>query len=223
MKNKVYKYAPIIILLSGWLIFGLITFLINRQSSLNQVLVWVSFVIIQTLISTMYGIQIKELNRQVHIDMLTGLYNRKYFNEKLSCLKLKGLISLLLIDIDNFKSINDTFGHMAGDRVLKQFAEILQFGTRENDLVARWGGEEFTVILFQTDPEETLKIADRIRTIVNSHHFSYEGSTFKISVSIGVASIKEGSVISKDQIIKIADQALYKAKKKKNYITVLTY
>jgi len=223
MKNKVYKYVHIVILLAGWLIFGLITFLIDGQGSFNQVLIWVSFVIIQSLTSTMYGIQIKELNRQVHIDVLTGLHNRKYFNEKLSGLKLKGLISLLLIDIDNFKHINDTFGHMAGDRVLQQFAEILQFCTRKNDIVARWGGEEFTVILFRTKPEETLKIADRIRLIVNNHYFSYEDSTFKISVSIGVAQIKEGSLIGRDQIIKIADQALYKAKEKRNAITVLTH
>ncbi|KUK53575.1 MAG: Diguanylate cyclase [Desulfotomaculum sp. 46_296] len=222
MKNKAYKHAPIVILLAGWLIFGLITFLIGSQSSLNQVLLWVSFVIIQTLISTMYVVQIKELRRQAHIDILTGLYNRKYFNEKLSGLKLKGLISLLLIDIDNFKCINDTFGHMAGDMVLQQFAEILRFCTRKNDLVARWGGEEFTVILFQTEPEETLKIADRIRMVVNNHHFSYEGRTLKISASIGVAAIKEGSVIGQDQIVKIADQALYKAKEKKNDIALLT-
>jgi len=219
-KNKVYKYAPVVILLTGWLTFGLIAFLINRQNNFNHVLVWVSFVIIQMLISTMYCIQIKELNRQASIDILTGLYNRTYFNEKLSGLKIKGLISLLLIDIDNFKSINDTFGHMAGDLVLQQFAELLRFCTRENDLVARWGGEEFTVILFRTNPEETLKIADRIRTIVNNHQFSCEGGTFKISVSIGVASIKDSSVISKDQIIKIADQALYEAKEKRNYVAV---
>ena len=222
MKNRVNKYAPIVILLAGWLIFGLITFLIDRHNSLNQVLVWVLFIIIQTLISIMYGIQIKELHWQARIDILTGLYNRKYFNEKLSGLKAKGLISLLLIDIDNFKRVNDTFGHMAGDMVLQQFAEILRFCTRKNDLVARWGGEEFTVILFQTDPEETLIIADRIRLIANNRYFSYAGSTFKISVSIGVASIKEGSVIGQDQIIKIADRALYKAKEKKNDIAVFT-
>ncbi|HAG10080.1 MAG TPA: GGDEF domain-containing protein [Desulfotomaculum sp.] len=222
MKNKNYKYAPIVILLSGWVFFGLITFFIDRQNSLNQFPAWVLFAIFQMIISIIYGIQIKELNRQVHIDMLTGLYNRKYFNEKLSGLISKGLISLLLIDIDNFKCINDTFGHMAGDKVLQQFAEILRFCTRKNDLVARWGGEEFTVILFQTEPEETLIIADRIRLIVNNRYFSYEGSTFKISVSIGVASIKKDSIIGKDQIIKIADQALYKAKQKKNDIAVLT-
>ncbi|MFA5383849.1 MAG: GGDEF domain-containing protein [Eubacteriales bacterium] len=222
MKNRVNKYTPIVILLAGLLIFGLITFLIDRQNSFNQVLVWVLFIITQTLISTMYGIQIKELQRQACIDILTGLYNRKYFNEKLSGVKAKGLFSLLLIDIDNFKRINDTFGHMAGDMVLQQFAEILRFCTRKNDLVARWGGEEFTVILFQTEPEETLIIADRIRLIANNRDFSYAGSTFKISVSIGVASIKEGSVIGQDQIIKIADQALYKAKEKKNDIAVFT-
>jgi len=222
MKNRIYRSAPIVILLSGWVFFGLITFFQDRQNSLNQVPVWVLFAIIQIIIGIIYVIQIKELNRQVHIDMLTGLYNRKYFNEKLSGLISKGLISLLLIDIDNFKCINDTFGHMAGDKVLQQFAEILRFCTRKNDLVARWGGEEFTVILFQTGPEETFIIADRIRLIVNNRYFSYDGSTFKISVSIGVASIKEGSKIGKDQIIKIADQALYKAKQKKNDIAVLT-
>ncbi|MBZ4654633.1 MAG: diguanylate cyclase [Peptococcaceae bacterium] len=221
MKEKMYKYAPVI-LLSGGLILWLIAFLIDRYYNHNQgLVVWMPFVIIQVVISTICGILIKKLHQQVHTDSLTGLRNRKYFYTKLSELKSKAPVSLILIDIDNFKSINDTYGHIAGDQVLQQFADILQSNTRKNDIIARWGGEEFTVILPQTDVKEAFKIANRIRTIVENHLFSYENITCKITVSIGIASTKEGADIGTEQFIKTADAALYRAKEKKNFIVTV--
>lgn len=219
MKEKMYKYAPAI-LLSGGLILWLITLLLNRHYNHNQGLVWMPFVI-QMVISTICGILIKKLYQQAHTDTLTGLRNRKYFYTKLSEIKTKAPVSLILIDIDNFKSINDTYGHMAGDQVLQQFAEILQSNTRKNDVIARWGGEEFAIILLQTNIKEAYKIADRIRTIIENHLFSYERITCKITVSIGIASAKEGADVGTEQFIKIADEALYKAKKKKNFIVTV--
>ncbi|QNB46507.1 diguanylate cyclase [Thermanaerosceptrum fracticalcis] len=222
MKEKMYKYAPVI-LLSGGLILWLIAFLIDRHYNHNQGLaVWMPFVIIQVVISTICGIFIKKLHQQVHTDSLTGLRNRKYFYTKLSELKSKAPVSLILIDIDDFKSINDTYGHIAGDQVLQQFADILQSNTRKNDIIARWGGEEFMVILPQTDVKEAFKIANRIRTIVENHLFSYENITCKITVSIGITSIKEGADIGTEQFIKTADAALYRAKEKKNFIVTVT-
>ncbi|MDI3534519.1 MAG: diguanylate cyclase [Thermosediminibacterales bacterium] len=220
MKEKMYKYAPAILLSCG-LILWLITFLIDRHYNHNQGLVWMPFVIIQMVISTICGVLIKKLYQQVHTDALTGLRNKKYFYIKLSELKTKAPVSLILIDIDNFKSINDTYGHIAGDQVLQQFAEILQSNTRKNDIIARWGGEEFAVIFPQTDTKEAFKIADRIRAIVENHLFSYERIACKITVSIGIASIKEGADVGTEQFIKIADEALYKAKEKKNFIVTV--
>jgi len=220
MKEKMYKYAPAV-LLSGGLILWLVTFLTDKYYNHNQGLVWVPFVIIQMVISTICGIVIKKLHLQVHTDMLTGLRNRKYFYAKLSELKSKAPVSLILIDIDNFKSINDTYGHIAGDLVLQQFAGILQSNTRKNDVIARWGGEEFAVILPQTNAKEAFKIADRIRRIVENHLFSYETIICKITVSAGITSTKEAADIGIEQFIKIADGALYKAKEKKNFIVTV--
>ncbi|QSQ08719.1 Response regulator PleD [Koleobacter methoxysyntrophicus] len=220
MKEKVYKYAPAI-LLSGGLFLWFVTVLIDRHYNYNQGLVWMPFVIFQVTISTICGILIKKLHQQVYTDSLTGLCNRRYFYTKLSELKSKAPVSLILLDIDNFKSINDTYGHLTGDRVLQQIADILQSNTRKNDIIARWGGEEFAVILPQTDVEEAFKIADRIRTTAENHIFSYEHITCKITVSVGIASAKEVD-ISTDQFFKIADKALYKAKEKKNFIVTVS-
>lgn len=219
MKEKIYKYAPTI-LLAGGLILWLFTLLIDRYYNYGASLVWRLYVTIQMVITTACGVLIKKLHQQVQTDMLTGLHNRRYFYTKLSELQALAPISLLLIDIDNFKSINDTYGHMAGDQVLRQFAEILQSSIRKSDIdiVARWGGEEFAVILPRTGAKEAFKIADRIRTIVENHLFSYGSITCKITVSIGIASAKEGVDIDTEQLIKISDRALYKAKEKRNYI-----
>lgn len=204
MKEKMYKYAPVL-LLSGGLGLWLITFLIARYDNYKQGLAWISLLVIQMVICATCGILIKELHQQVHTDTLTGLRNRRYFCEKLPELTSKAPISLILMDIDNFKSVNDTYGHMAGDQVLQQFAGILQSNTRKNDIIARLGGEEFAVILPQTDVKEAFKIANRIRTAVENHLFSYENITCKITVSVGIASVKECTNVSIDQFLKITE------------------
>ncbi|NSW92652.1 MAG: GGDEF domain-containing protein [Firmicutes bacterium] len=219
MKKKMYEYASVI-LVPGGLILWFITFFIDRWYNYNHVLVWMPFLIIYIISSMFCGIMIKKLYQQAHTDMLTGLCSRRYFYKKLSGMKAKSPVSLVLIDIDNFKSINDTYGHRIGDQVLRQFADILQNITRRNDIIARWGGEEFAVILFQTEDKEAFKIADRIRREVQEHIFSYKEITFNITVSIGIASTKAGANIDIEQFFKIADKALYKAKEKKNYVMV---
>jgi len=221
IKEKIYKNAPAIFL-SGGVILWFITFLIDRYYNQNQILVWMPFVIIQILTSTICGILLKKMYGQVHTDVLTGLCNRKFFYKKLSELQSKAPVSLILIDLDNFKNINDTYGHIAGDHVLQQFAEILRSDTRKNDTIARWGGEEFAVILPQTDTKEAFIIADRIRMNVENHIFSYDGITCKITVSIGIAVTKEGVNADAEQFIRIADEALYRAKEKKNYVIAVT-
>jgi len=220
VKEKMYRYAPAI-LLSGGLVLWVITLLIHRYCLSAQALVWTSFIVTELAINVVCGIIINKLHQQVHIDVLTGLYNRKYLYTKLPELQTKIPVSLILIDIDNFKIINDTYGHVAGDQVLQQFAQILQSNTRKKDIVARWGGEEFVILLCQTDGEEAFRIADRIRKAVENDIFSYNGIACKITVSMGVASTQERISIDLEQFLKTADAALYRAKEKKNFIVTI--
>ncbi|ADG81298.1 GGDEF domain-containing protein [Thermincola potens] len=219
MREKMYKFAPAILLSAGLFLLT-ITFFADRYYLGQQGYLWLPMAIIQTVISTICGILIKRLNREANTDALTGLHNRKYFYTKLSELKTKGPISLLLIDLDDFKSINDTYGHIVGDQVLQQFAEILRRNTRKDDVIARWGGEEFAVILPQTDTQEAIKVASRIRTAVENHLFSYENITCRITVSVGITSTREKADTGIEQFVKVADEALYRAKEKKNYIAI---
>jgi diguanylate cyclase (GGDEF)-like protein len=221
-ESKIYKYAPAILPV-GVLILWLVTFLTDKYAyGYSRGLGCMSFVIIQMIISIICGILIRRLHQQVCTDTLTGLYNRKFFHTRLSELRTKAPVSLILIDIDNFKSINDTYGHIVGDQVLQQFAEILQSNTRTNDIIARWGGEEFAVILPRTYAEEASNIANRIRMIVENHFFSYGNITCKITVSMGIASVRQGTDVGPEQFIKTADEALYKAKEKKNFVVINT-
>jgi diguanylate cyclase len=218
MGEKIYNYAPVLLLITGlglWLGISCIDKYIFNHSSSFAVIFLISILI---LLSTICGVIIKKLYQQVHTDTLTGLHNRKYFYTKLAAIKTKESFSLILIDLDDFKNVNDTYGHLAGDQVLQQFAEILHKNTRKNDIIARWGGEEFAIILPEAELQEAFKIADRIRTVVEGYVFSYKEITCKITISIGIASAKEGIDLSIEKFIKMADEALYRAKEKKNTI-----
>lgn len=219
IKEKLFKNAPVI-LVTGEIIVCFLTFSLDEYFNYNQILVWAPFATIQILIGLACGLLLKKMYGQIHTDVLTGLCNRKYFYKKLSELLSSFPISLIMIDLDNFKMINDTHGHIAGDHVLQQFAEILQQYTRKNDIICRWGGEEFAVIFPKTELNEAFKIADRIRSIVENHVFVYNDVSCKITVSIGIAATKEGIRTDVKEFIKIADDALYKAKEKKNSIVI---
>lgn len=142
-------------------------------------------------------------------DPLTGIGNRRYLDRKLAAIRCKSISSaLLLIDVDNFKALNDTLGHDVGDAVLVSLAKVLKSLCRKNDIMARIGGEEFAILLFDTQHIPSLEFAERVRGKV-------EGSVFanncKITVSIGVTSGNVNSA-NYDKFYKQADIALYKAK-----------
>jgi len=149
-------------------------------------------------------------------DGLTGLYTRRYFferfDEELQRSKRHGLkFSFLMIDIDDFKKCNDTYGHLVGDVVLKDTAHIAKGSTREIDLVARYGGEEFSLILPETDRAGAMLVANRIRKRVEENIFKAYDEKLKITVSIGLAVYPDDSGEAPDLIEK-ADKALYAAK-----------
>ena len=150
-------------------------------------------------------------------DGLTGLYNRRYFTEALErevarAIRRQSDLILCMFDIDHFKRINDTLGHQAGDMVLSTFGRLLTEWLRMTDIPCRYGGEEFAVILADTNKEQTLIVCDRFRNALSDHAFQYAGQTFHITVSAGVASILDIFPRAPDSLIAAADQALYSAK-----------
>jgi two-component system cell cycle response regulator len=150
-------------------------------------------------------------------DGLTGLYNRHYLNVHLGnmvkqSLKNERKFALMIMDMDHFKSVNDTYGHDAGDMVLKQLAGLITNAARATDLAARFGGEEFVVLMPETSEEASLGAANRMREMVERTPFSVgNNKTINLTISIGIANlIKTGD--SAENLIKRADEALYEAK-----------
>lgn len=147
-------------------------------------------------------------------DGLTGLYNRRYISEKLNQDLNSNNTSILMVDIDFFKEINDTYGHIIGDKVLKEFSKILTSCISGKDhWVGRYGGEEFLMVLNNADTEKAKEVAERIRNKVNDTIFSYEDIKIKITCSIGINSTISKSVDNLDIILKEVDEKLYKAKR----------
>jgi len=151
-------------------------------------------------------------------DTLTNLYNRRYFEERFEVETQKAFfsdtpLSLVMVDIDHFKKINDTLGHTEGDKVLKEISNLLKNSVRKKDTVARYGGEEFILILPDAGLEESLMIAERIRRLVENTTFEIAQAQIHLTVSLGIANFPSHRVRSKEDLIKMADQALYEAKR----------
>jgi len=158
---------------------------------------------------------LKELEKAAYIDALTGLYNRKHFTELAEAdiqraVRMNQPIFTAMLDIDFFKKINDTYGHTAGDMVLKATAETIHQSIRSYDLLGRYGGEEFILLLAVAEDADIHKLAERIRKNMERNVINYEGEEIKITCSIGVAKILEADTL-KTAIVK-ADEALYTAK-----------
>ncbi|GAB7027110.1 GGDEF domain-containing protein [Geotalea toluenoxydans] len=167
--------------------------------------------------------KVKELAMR---DGLTGLYNRRVFDEILSIegeLHKLMPLSLLLLDLDDFKLVNDTFGHAAGDQVLATFAAILRESCRGADLVARYGGEEFAVVLPATPSTKATEIAQRMRMRFSAMTFAFGGQHFSQTVSIGIACTFDTAKIPISELVHRADNALYRAKREgKNRVCIHT-
>lgn len=151
-------------------------------------------------------------------DELTNTYNKRYIQEKLPVelviAKLnKEPLSLMLTDIDHFKRINDTYGHLAGDFILKEFCQILKTNLREGkDWLARFGGEEFIICLTQTDHQTALKVAERLRKSIEEADFSYNGESIKLTASFGLCTNNNENHYDIEKFVQCVDKNLYKAK-----------
>jgi diguanylate cyclase (GGDEF)-like protein len=156
--------------------------------------------------------KVKELSVR---DSLTGLYNRRVLEEVLFIEESKRVpssLAILLIDVDNFKAINDTFGHLAGDHVLSVLGKLLLENSRKENIVARYGGEEFAVLLTNTSLDVALQVAERLRNKISAQDFEFLGEKVRVTVSVGV-SHNDGRKIFSESLLARADQALYQAKR----------
>jgi len=160
----------------------------------------------------------EQLKKQANQDPLTSLYNRRYFQDisqkLINIAKREGNdLSVIMLDIDNFKNINDSYGHSIGDEVIINLSNFLVEKTRESDIVARFGGEEFAILLPQTDTQGAFKIASLIREVVEQHKLKISGSNIiQYTISLGVDSFDLSSDHKIDEALNRADSALYEAK-----------
>ena len=151
-------------------------------------------------------------------DGLTRIFNKKYFIDTLKkefayCLRHRVLLSLVMLDIDHFKKINDTFGHPAGDFVLQKVAAKIGETVRQEDLFARYGGEEFTLLLRESNDDKAVRCAERCRRAVDGHEFEFNGTPIKVTISLGVATLFDTDFAQPEDLIAAADKYLYRAKR----------
>lgn len=186
------------------------------------------FLFASSSISYFYSYALKQhqekLTTLANIDQLTGLYNRRHLirvseNEINNQKRTNAPLSLILIDIDNFKIVNDTLGHDAGDEVLKNISSIITTSIRPLNVAARWGGEEFVILLPNTESNDAKTVAERLRKNVENNATSYESTKLNITITLGCTTSKNNE--SLNELLLAADNALYKGKDKGKNQTVV--
>jgi len=158
-----------------------------------------------------------EVKTRADHDGLTRIHNRQAFDERMvdelrRHQRYQQHLSLLMLDLDYFKSINDAYGHLAGDYVLREVGRILNDSLRSTDFGARYGGEEFAVILPQTVEEQAWILAERLRRHIGEVEFEFDDKKFQVTASIGVATLRPGSLLKRKDLLRQADESLYRAK-----------
>lgn len=164
-----------------------------------------------------HSLEVDKLQSIATTDILTGLTNRREFNSRLNgeiarARRYNTPLSLALFDIDNFKKLNDRYGHQVGDRILKEMGQMLRQNVRESDVAARYGGEEFALILPETSELEAYELLERIRTLISQKVFCLPENPLTITISIGVSQLNPKHY-SSFEFVELADMALYEAKK----------
>jgi two-component system cell cycle response regulator len=158
-----------------------------------------------------------DLERMARTDGLTGLYNRVYFRQRLDeevsrAVRYNQPLACMFVDADDFKTINDVHGHLAGDGVLRDIGERILRGTRRNDICARYGGEEFVILLPHTARDGAIRQASRLLSTVASGPFTALPEESRVTVSIGLAMFDPNNAAAGEALLSAADSALYKAK-----------
>jgi len=159
-----------------------------------------------------------DMYRRTTIDSLTQAFNKRYFlqcldDELKRCLRYGRQVSLAMFDIDHFKKVNDTYGHQAGDTVLRDLAKNVADLVRVNDVFCRYGGEEFAIILPESSVEDAVIACEKIRSAIESFKFSHDGTPIAITISIGVKTLDPSAGdVTPNQMIEAADKLLYVAK-----------
>lgn len=177
--------------------------------------------------------QLREANTQlkemIYLDSLTGLYNHRFFQETLDkelmrALRHQSSLGLIMADIDHFKTINDRFGHPAGDLVLQQLSQVLESSVRSSDIVARYGGEEFAIILPMTNEAGMKVFAERLRRKIEGTRIEIDGNVLPVTISVGgTCRTPEQPHMTKEKLIKTADQAMYQSKEAgRNHTSILS-
>ena len=162
----------------------------------------------------------KQLTAQARTDVLTGLINRGHFRERLveeleRSRRYGEVVTLAMIDLDRFKEINDTAGHPAGDAALCFATRLLQEECRNTDLVCRYGGDEFAVLFMNADSQKASSILERIRGMLADNPFQFENELHPFGLSYGLSEVNPDLVVEPDELIRLADEALYVMKRKK--------
>ena len=163
--------------------------------------------------------EVERLSKEVRTDSLTGLFNKQHLvialdNEMERTRRSSHPTTIMLIDIDHFKSVNDTHGHIVGDKVLKNLGEIIQRCIRKIDIPCRFGGEEFCVILPSTSSMIGYQVAERLRTTVESSQLTLDsGEVLNVTASIGLSTYTYTSNLSQEKFVSLCDEQLYLAKK----------
>ncbi len=177
-------------------------------------------------------LELEDVNKKLAIlsitDGLTDIFNYRYLSEVLEkecerTKRIEGNISCIIIDIDFFKNVNDKYGHPAGDYILQQLSKIFFKNLRRIDTIGRYGGDEFILILPETTAEGAKTLSEKLRRLIENKVFVFEGNSIRITISIGIASFLGEKKLTKELIIKSADDALYQAKNNgRNRIEVIT-
>lgn len=188
---------------------------IRQSLYLNLTICAMITLVVLSLINAMIKRHQDNTEALATLDSLTGLPNRRSFDLLAGqaiheAQRSNAALVALLIDLDHFKSLNDTHGHLAGDEVLRQFAEVLRGSLRQSDILCRWGGEEFIVLLRDADAPGALEVAQKIRQGTEQKSFHFDGRMLQLTVSIGLSCLQPGDTL--DGLLTRADRALYRAK-----------
>jgi diguanylate cyclase (GGDEF)-like protein len=160
----------------------------------------------------------EEIYRLTIIDALTEIHNKRYLMEFLDrelarSARYHRPLTLILIDIDLFKEVNDKYGHLGGDFTLRELATCIKSLIRKEELFARYGGEEFVIVLPETPLEAALTVGERVREMVEKRTFQFEGKAFPVTISLGVATTMGDALLTPTDLLRMADEKLYEAKR----------